>query len=163
MKKDISLLHIVGYTFTVALGTVLHFLYQWTDKSIYVSPFSAINESTWEHMKILFIPLLIFSIIEYFTNNKGNTEYVCSRAKSILLAIWSIPLMFYTYNGIIGKSSALINIAIFFISAVIPFVNNKDKNKHCGIYILLLIINAIAFVVFTYYQPMLELFRNPLA
>lgn len=58
--------HILGAIFTIFLGTLLHFTYQWSGKNNLVAIFSAVNESTFEHLKLLFTPMLIFSIFEYF-------------------------------------------------------------------------------------------------
>ena len=53
-----------GFAFATLGGTILHFLYDWTGGSILVAPFSGVNESTWEHMKLLFFPMLLFSLVQ---------------------------------------------------------------------------------------------------
>ena len=63
-KKNMQLWQLIGFAFTGLLGTLLHYLYEWTNESILVSPFSGINESTWEHMKLIFFPMFIFAFIE---------------------------------------------------------------------------------------------------
>ena len=62
MKRSLSIWQFAGFTFTAVLGTLLHFLYEWT-QMIAFAPFSAVNESTWEHMKLLFIPMFLLAII----------------------------------------------------------------------------------------------------
>ena len=64
MKKDLFLWQFGGFVFTVVLGTILHFLYDLTNQSVLVAPFSAVNESTFEHMKLMYFPMLIFSLIQ---------------------------------------------------------------------------------------------------
>ena len=54
MKQRSILWQAAGFAVATFGGTILHFLYDWTGGSILVSPFSGINESTWEHMKLLF-------------------------------------------------------------------------------------------------------------
>ena len=54
-----------GFLFTAAAGTLLHFLYDWIE-SPWVAAFSGVNESTWEHMKLLFWPAFIYAIAEYY-------------------------------------------------------------------------------------------------
>ena len=56
---------LIGFSTTCILGVLLHFLYERTN-IILISPFSCVNESTWEHMKIAFWPMLICSIIQSF-------------------------------------------------------------------------------------------------
>ena len=64
LKRDLFLWQFGGFVFVSLLGSVLHFVYSWTNESVLVAPFSAINESTWEHMKIMFFPSLVFAIVE---------------------------------------------------------------------------------------------------
>ena len=54
MKERSILWQAAGFAVVTFGGTILHFLYDWTGESILVSPFSGVNESTWEHMKLLF-------------------------------------------------------------------------------------------------------------
>ena len=58
MKRSLTLWQFFGFAFTSLLGTLLHFLYEWTGKSPLVAPFSGVNESTWEHMKLLYVGML---------------------------------------------------------------------------------------------------------
>ena len=56
---------IVGLLWTLAAGNLLHFVYDWTGQSVAAGLFSAVNESTWEHMKLLAVPWILFSLAEY--------------------------------------------------------------------------------------------------
>lgn len=53
MKKSIPYWQAAGFIFTAILGTLLHFLFDWTNGSVIAALFSAVNESIWEHMKLL--------------------------------------------------------------------------------------------------------------
>lgn len=64
MKRDVTLWQFAGFTVTSLGGTLLHFLYDWSNQSIFAAPFSAVNESAWEHMKLLFFPMFIFALIQ---------------------------------------------------------------------------------------------------
>ena len=64
MKKRLILLSIVGFVLSGLLGVLLHFLYGLSGDLRLVALFSAVNESTFEHMKILFFPLFLFAFIE---------------------------------------------------------------------------------------------------
>ena len=54
---------VIGLLWTLAAGNLLHFVYNWTGKSVAAALFSAVNESTWEHMKLLAVPWILFSIV----------------------------------------------------------------------------------------------------
>ena len=53
----------------IILGTIFHFTYEWSGKKVIIGLFSAVNESTWEHLKLLFFPMLITTFIGYFFFN----------------------------------------------------------------------------------------------
>ena len=77
-----------------------------------MAPFSGVNESTWEHMKLLFWPLFFFALVQrpFFREQKN---YWCVKLAEILLGLLLIPVLFYTYNGAFEQSPDWVNIAIF--------------------------------------------------
>ena len=167
MKRSVGLWEFFGFAATSIGGTLLHFLYDKTNGALWAAPFSSVNESTFEHMKLLFWPMFIYAIVQslLFKENEG---FWCVKLRGILLGLFLIPFMFYGYNGIIGKSPDRINIAIFFISAAVAYVYEYHlfkKGKSCkaprAAFFALLII-ALIFIVFTFATPSLELFRDPL-
>ena len=63
MGKRLFYWELAGALFTAAMGTLLHFVYDWSGGWGAAAAFSAVNESTWEHMKLLFFPMLTFVLI----------------------------------------------------------------------------------------------------
>lgn len=168
MKRSTGLWQLMGFSVTVLGGTLLHFLYDWLGGVVWIAPFSGVNESTWEHMKLLFWPMFIFAIAQRFYF-RDRDDFWCIKLKGILLGLLLIPVIFYTYNGTIGKSPDWINIAIFFISAAGVYIyetrqfNNKSticKKEKFALACLILI--GILFVVFTFITPEIGVFRDPL-
>ena len=167
MKKDLFLWNFAGFVFTSSGGTILHFIYDWTNKSLLTAPFSAVNESTWEHMKLLLFPMFIFALIQScFFKDFCNFWYI--KLIGILAGLILIPILFYTINGIFGKTPDFINIAIFFIASATVFVLETYlfKNYHCckSPYISFLIICSIGllFIIFTFLTPHIPLFLDPI-
>ena len=167
MKGKIRLWALWGFAVASFLGTLLHFLYDLTGKSVFIAPFSGVNESTWEHMKLLFWPMLLFAFVQrpFF---RGCHRFFCIKLCSILLGLTLIPTLFYTYNGVIGKSPDWVNIAIFFISAAVAymyeakaFATERDTCKRPVCAIALLIVLAVLFTVFTFKAPNLGIFADP--
>ena len=168
MKRSIGLWQLMGFAVTSLGGSLLHFLYDWTGGSALVAPFSGVNESTWEHMKLLFWPMFIFAVVQSFFF-KDKKEFMCVKLKGILLGLVLIPVIFYTYNGVIGRSPDWINIAIFFVSAAIAYIyetklfeNGTTSCRNSSIAIIILCAVAILFVIFTFDSPELNVFRDPL-
>lgn len=168
MERSVGLWQLWGFAVTSLGGTLLHFLYEWLGKAVWIAPFSGVNESTWEHMKLLFWPMLIFAAVQglFF---KHRTDYWCVKLRGTLLGIALIPILFYTYNGVIGRSPAWLNIAIFFIAAAIAYLYEtrllRDGSLRCLSPRLAkagLIVLALLFAVFTFLTPELEIFRDPL-
>ena len=168
MKKSINLFQLMGFAITSFCGTILHFLYDWLGKAIWIAPFSGVNESTWEHMKLIFWPMLIFAIVQSFFF-RDRKDFWCIKLRGILLGLILIPVLFYTYNGVIGKSPDWLNIAIFFISAALAYIYEaklfKSENSSCkkprlALYALLLI--GMLFVIFTFNTPEIGIFKDPI-
>ncbi len=168
MKQTSSLWQAVGFAVSTLVGTLLHFLYDWTNGNILIAPFSGINESTWEHMKLLFWPLFLFALIQrpFF---KDQENYWCVKLAEILLGLVLIPVLFYTYNGVFGKSPDWINIAIFYLSALLVFLfewwafkQKWLKCKHPQLAFAAICLIGMLFVMFTFATPQIPLFQDPL-
>lgn len=163
IMRKIILWQIIGFITTSIFGILLHFLYDWTD-SKWLAIFSSINESTWEHMKIMFWPMFIFAIIQSFFLQNNNFWVV--KLKGILLALILIPTIFYTYTGVIGRSFDWFNITIFFISAATAYIYEtkqlkKDINAKKAPFIAIIILFLIAtlFIIFTFNTPEINIFK----
>ena len=169
MKRDLSLWQFGGFVLTVLGGTLLHFVYDRTNQSMLAAPFSAVNESTWEHMKLLYFPLLIFALIQSrFFQEFEN--YWCIKLRGILTGLVLIPVLFYTYNGVFGRSPDWVNITIFFIAAALTFLlewrlfkKNSLRCKRPWLAFAIIVFIGILFAVFTFAPPDIPLFQDPLS
>ena len=169
MKRSLFLWQAAGFAFATLGGTLLHFLYDWTGANILIAPFSGINESTWEHMKLLFWPLLLFALLQqpFF---RQRTDYWCVKLAGTLLGLLLIPVLFYSYNGALGKSPDWVNIAIFYLAAAATFFLEWWLFRHnfllCGhpqLALAALCLTGVLFVVFTFRPPQIPLFRDPVS
>ena len=93
MKRRIGLWQLIGFAITSLGGTLLHFLYDWLGEAKWIAPFSGINESTWEHMKLLFWPMFIFAIIQSFFF-KERKDFWCVKLRGILFGACFDPCNF---------------------------------------------------------------------
>lgn len=157
---------ILSAIFVCIVGTLLHFTYKFLGENSFVASFSAVNESVWEHLKLLFFPLLLTTIIGYFYIGKNVPNFLCSKTLGIITAMLFIVIFFYTYTGIIGKSILFIDIASFFVAVILgEYLAYKlmISNFECNNIIAIIILSAIliGFIVFTYFTPKIEIFRDP--
>ena len=167
MKRSIALWQMGGVAFTAVLGTLLHFLYGWTGKNVGVAPFAAVNESTWEHMKLFFVPALLFAAIQsrFFRDNKG---FWWIKLLGILLGLTLIPALFYTIKGAFGVSPAWWNILLFVLATGSAYgmegallKRSELRWRWQWIAVVLLAVLGAAFVFFTFAPPDLPLFQDP--
>lgn len=166
MNKNIILrFHVISTIFVMTLGVLLHFTYDWSSQNIIVGFFSAINESTWEHLKLIFFPMFISSVIGFLVLGKSITNYWCARLKGIVSAMVFTVVFFYTYIGVLGYNIGIINILTFFVAVLIGefiscsfMVLNKSCNNIYSVIVLILLFTL--FILFTYRNPDIGLFRE---
>ena len=84
MRRRLFFWELAGFLFTGALGVLLHFLYEWSGGNTLAAAFSAVNESTWEHMKLLFFPMFVFSVFQVCIMGRNYPNFLAARAASIL-------------------------------------------------------------------------------
>lgn len=166
MQRNLGLWQFAGFTITVALGTVLHFLFGWT-RAFSLAPISAVNESTFEHIKILFFPMLFFACVQHHFFRASYPGFWWIKCIGIVVGTVCIPVFFYTYNGAFGKTPDWLNITFFFLSAGLGFfieylLFTKDVHLPCPwIALTLVIALAVGYAFFTFYPLQIPLFQDP--
>ena len=119
MKKSKEILHkiktskllkieLIVTILELILGTLLHFIYEWSGNNVIIASFSAVNESVWEHLKLVFYPMLILGLIEYYFVKNIANNYIEAKAIGTFTAISFIVISFFTYTGIIGTNFFII-------------------------------------------------------
>lgn len=165
--KHLKRYTIIGIIFVLITGTLAHFLYDWSRNNYIVGLFTPINESIWEHMKLLFFPMLIYS---FFIILKFKKNYPCitsSLCFGIITGTLLIPIFFYAYTSILGKDFFILDIGTFILSIIIAFLLSYKLTLSCKLetYTLLLCglvcIFFICFILFTYNPPETRIFEDP--
>ncbi len=155
-----------GLLLTLIAGNLLHFVYGWSGSSPVAAAFSAVNESTWEHMKLLAVPWIAWSLAEAVS---GGGAALFPRALGLLAGLIAIPAAFYTYSGATGQAHHLVNILIFQLSVLLAFAVSRwareSKRFQGGAWRLLglavLLAVGALFLRWTYRAPDLPLFTDP--
>ena len=153
--------------FASVLGTILHFTYELSNNNLIVGAFSAVNESTWEHLKLLFIPMLITTIIGYLYLNENKDKFLCAKTIGIIVSMLFTIIFFYTYSGVLGTNLAIINILTFLGAIVLgEYVSFELMNSYIKCdkmaAIITLTILLISFIAFTYFSPKIGIFKDPI-
>lgn len=167
MKRSVALWQGAGFAVTSIGGSLLHFLYE-RSHSIWAAPFASVNESTWEHMKLLFWPMLFFALLERCFLPKDDSFFAI-KFRGALLGLGLIPLLFYLYNGVIGPSPDWCNVTIFLLAAAAAYLYEtrllllgRPLRPRAGVALAALLAVGALFVVFTFTAPPLALFQDPL-
>ena len=161
---------VAGLLFVLVLGNLLHFVYDWTGGNDVAAAFAATNESTWEHMKLLAVPWIVWSLMEWLALRKGQDNVPAARAAGLLLGLALIPVVFYTYRGILGQNIDWVNILIFQLAVLLAFTVSRTfqaKGRLCGrrwqaVGLAILLAVWALFVVWTYRAPQLAIFKDPI-
>ncbi len=165
LKKNIIAFFVIGI-----LGTLGHFLYEWSGENRIVGYFFSVNESTWEHLKLLFFPTVIYSVFEYFFSAEKPENYLPAVVISVICGMTAIVVLFYTLKGVIGYNIDFLNIAIYYIG-IIVMLRKKTKiirekkfslNLMFWIFLLVGLLIALAFIFWTYNPLSYGIFTPPL-
>ena len=168
MNKKIKRIEFFGFLFVSILGTLLHFVYDWTGENSFIGLFVPVNESVWEHLKLIYFPYTIYAIFESvkLTDDKFNVFF--SKAIGVTGGLLTTVSIYYVVNGVTGKQIDAVNIASFFIGVAIAYLisyilikKSIGKGILNGLGAVYLIILAILFMYFTYYPIRIPLFIDP--
>ena len=164
-----ALITVLIYSFLIIsiLGTILHFTHGWFKKGVLLHVLSAINESTWEHMKLLVFPTLLVMVFQFVYLRDIYSNLWNSLLILFLAEILTIPLLFEPLRVFIKKVPLFITILIFYFSIFVGllleyyFLSQEIfifKEYTCLVLILVLF---VLFFIFTYFPPKFFLFKDP--
>lgn len=168
-------LEIFGSIFVIITGSISHFVYDWFGQKKWLSLFFPTNESTFEHLKLLLYPFILYAIFEYWILQKDSEKEIadklaCAKTISLIAGLLSIVMLFYTYTGVFGKSILFIDIAIFIFSVLLSFyisyyILTNDSCRLCNINpqicLFVLFILVAFFLIFSINPPDIPFFHSP--
>lgn len=165
-KKTIFKFEVISTIIIMISGVLLHFTYEWSGNNNIVGLVTPVNESVWEHLKLLFFPMLILLIIGYYYVGKKYENYLCAKTLGIIVSMIFIVIFFYTYLGVVGKNIDFINIGSFFVAVILgQYISYRNifSVKFCNskTAIIYLIVMIILFMLFSFNPPDIGLFRVP--
>lgn len=167
MNTKIFKYQAIGAVFIIILGTLWHFIYQWSGNTFLIGLFAPVNESVWEHLKMVLFPSIIFAAIEYkFVKDYAN-NFITAITVSIITAMIFIVTMHYTYTFFLNKNLAVVDILIFIVSIFLGrylgyhIMTAKSYPKWVSaISFIVLISTVIIFMIFTIFPPKLPIFLD---
>jgi hypothetical protein len=108
-----------GAVAIVVAGTLLHFAYEWSGSNRLVGFFAPVNESVWEHLKLVLYPVLAFAVVE-MKWIRDPARLWWAKLVEVVAAVVFITAFFYTYTGALGVESVVaIDIGSFVVAVVV--------------------------------------------
>lgn len=168
MKRSLLKWEIAGIIFIIALGVILHFIYDWSGGCKALALVGAVNESTWEHLKLAFWPALLWAGLEYAVLGSSLPNLLVAKTVSLYFTAAVIVLLVNIYTAILGRHLLAVDISIFCLTVALGQLVSFLLLKHRSFCITanlfslcLLVLILSAFSVFTFYPPDLPLFIDP--
>ena len=151
---------IITWIAAVLAGCVLHFLYEWQPNAV-TALFSPINESIWEHIKLVFWPYLGAALVL----NRGRPGGIRPWLLVLPLLCAIVLGLGWVYHVMLGGEAMWVDIAIYILVMAIGFwLPTRFSGAFQGAKWLLpsLIAGILALLIgwFTLYPPEGLLFRD---
>ncbi|MBO1685066.1 MULTISPECIES: DUF6512 family protein [Clostridium] len=168
MVYNVYLCELLGVIFISITGSLLHFVYDWSNNFKPFALISAVNESTWEHLKIAFWPTLIYSLLEYASISEITNNFVIAKASCLIIIPLSIVFLFYSYTKILKRNYLVVDILIFILSIyfgqkisfyILTMTQLPGFLTTLSLFIILILI--IEFSLFTFFPPKFFIFKDP--
>ena len=160
---------LIGF-FTVSLiGVVGHFLFELSGNNQFMGLFTPVNESIWEHLKLLFFPFMLYNILEFIIYGRKIQGFLFSRVTGVIFGLIFIPSAYFLYTSIFGKNFAPVDILLFFISVFLAFYTSylrivkKSDQKQWRTFSALVLFMGISalFIGLPFFPPDTALFTSP--
>lgn len=169
MNRTIRRAQFFSFLFTALAGTLLHFVYDAFPDFPLTAVVSSVNESVWEHMKLLYFPMFAAALVERPFLAPYHQDFWCIKLLGVLTGLLLIPALYYTYTGALGIHLTWVDISIFYVAAALAhlletrlLINEQHRVCHFSrIAMLLTVALAFVFLFFTYFPPKLPIFRDP--
>lgn len=168
-SKKLLWFSLAGVLFIFGLGAVMHFLYEWTGYQRWAAIIAPVNESVWEHTKMMVLPILLWGLVEFLVLKSPLKPWLSAKTLGLAVMYLVIIGLFYMYTGILGYDVMWVDILIALLAAagaqgISYWVLSEEKSF--GMYHLLLwallILMLVMYFSFTVNPPKLQLFEDPI-
>jgi len=168
MKNKLLTWEIGGFFFIGLIGAALHFTFEMSNfSSMEVAYFSAVNESTWEHLKMVFFPGFLFALIQYTYVRDVVNNYIIAKVVGLFLMPLVIAVGWYIYAPILGRSYFPADLFLFYLAVFVGQVVSYKllsrpplEKKYTQAAIVFFLVMFVAFSTFTFYPPNMFLFEH---
>ncbi len=135
-------------------GNLLHFLFSRFPNVIFAA-IAPVNESIWEHTKLLFLPLIISAIIMGYKDKDRLTMGLLSAPLTCILMV----VASFFYHIVLGQFNFVVDIVAYYVEIALGFwLPQCLKFKNIPVFVRWLIIAFVVIfgmlmIVFSYLPP----------
>jgi hypothetical protein len=170
MKNSIFRWEIIGTIVIILIGSALHFVFELSGGWRPLAVIAAVNESTWEHLKLGFWPAMVFALIEFPFIRKSCKNFWFAKGVGIFLIPVTIVALFYAYTAIL-EDNLFADILLFVIAVIVGEWTGYRilTSKHdlprwtVPLGVVLLLVMIVAFATLTFNPLHIFLFRDPVS
>lgn len=170
MRKKQITQELAGAVFVSLTGTAAHFLFALSGQNAFAALFVPVNESVWEHLKLLWFPYLFFAGAQWLAGGKKESaSFWRAKTAGACAGLLFIAAFFYTYSGATGKTVTWVDILSFYLGVLLAFATEhivKSSTRPPGkaalpVCLAVLAGGSLLFFLFTYHPPQIPLFEDP--
>lgn len=143
---------LAAFVLTTLAGTCLHYLYDLLP-SLVTALFSPVQESIWEHLKIIYWPYLAAMFIVTGKAGRGQRG---GWLFSLLVISVAMLIIGYVYHISLGGSSVLFDIGLYVVLMAVGFFlpgRLKETAGHSAPVFFLVVLLGVAIILFTFLPP----------
>ena len=109
---------IIACIASILLGVFLHFAFNLFGQNSIVGLFAPVNESVWEHLKLIFVPITAFSIGFFFYTKKKFSNMLLTTLFGNIVGMFVVVTLYYLGTMIFSEDNMVYNIIIFALGMI---------------------------------------------
>ena len=154
---------LAGIPFIVTIGSALHFAFEWSGFWTPLALFAAVNESTWEHLKLAFWPCLFWAILECRRIDVDQDLFWAAKGYGLLIPPIVIVTVFSSYTAILEYNILAVDISIFILAVALGQIVSARQLTRSRLPFgrMLLTLQILAYATLTFVPPSVPLFQDP--
>ncbi|MGG5461240.1 DUF6512 family protein [Clostridium sp. B9] len=161
-----------GIPILFIIGAIMHSAYDLSKNNLIVGLFCAVNESIWEHLKMVLIPVILWWVIYYYFKcskySINKNKWFQSALIALITSLITIPMLYYFYTQAFGVELIVVDIIILLLAIIFGQLLGLHIYRHGkgvnSIIIIMIFVALIAmFMIFTFYPPQIPLFKDSIS
>lgn len=162
---------LIGIPILFLIGAILHFAYNILGESPIVGLFAPVNESIWEHTKMVLWPVILWWSLYYCFRGKqynlDKNKWFGGALAALLTSLFTMPMLYYFYTEAFGVELLWVDILILLLSLIFGqflglHIYRNSKGIHAKFVIAVFIALVLLFMLFTFFPPHIPLFQDGL-